>query len=161
MSIVRQRVHLVAWSIAGIVGVILLLAVVFALVRKRTANARSNFRRPQRPGPDNLNYACAGCGGQFAHSRRTVAAWAKGTRHLYCNVCHKQWRNQQPPPEMPLRARVPDQGGRSLSASAGAYSEISARAQPTASRTDRSGCLTVILLPILVPAGIWLVATYA
>ena len=66
------------WLIAGIVGAILLLVVVVAVGRKRSANAPSENRRSQPSGPDDLNYVCAGCAGQFAHSRRTVAAWERG-----------------------------------------------------------------------------------
>ena len=160
------------WLIAGIVGATLLLLVVVALVRRRSANPPSKIQRSQPSGPDHLNYVCAGCNGQFPHSRRTVGAWEKGTRRFYCNVCHKKWRNQQPPPNTPPPVRVPvqsaspvgvlAQSGRSLSSSAGAYTATSARAQPAAaSRSGRSGCLTVIVLAILIPAGVLLVAIYA
>lgn len=159
---VRHIVQLDQWLIGGIAGVVVLLVVVVALVLKRSANAPSNIRRSQPSGPDKLNYVCAGCAGQFAHSRRTVAAWEKGTRRFYCNVCHKKWRNQQPPPEAQSPVRVPVQSGRSSTSSAGAYSTKSTRAQSaTASQSSRGGCLTVIVLAIVIPAGIWLVTTYA
>jgi hypothetical protein len=160
--LVRHIVQLGPWLIAGIVGAALVLLVVVALVRKRLGNAPSKIRSSQPSGPDNLNYVCAGCNGQFAHSRRTVGAWEKGTRRFYCNVCHKKWRNQQPPPDTPPPIRAPVQSGRSLPSSAGAYTATSARVQPPpASRSGRSGCLTVIVLALLLPAGVLLVATYA
>ena len=39
-------------------------------------------------GPSNLRYTCAGCSGQFTHSRRTLGAWQQGTRKFYCKACH-------------------------------------------------------------------------
>ena len=173
---VRHILQFGPWLIAGIVGVTLVLLVVAALVRKRSANAPSKIRRSQPSGPDNLNYVCAGCGGQFDHSRRTIAAWERGTRRFYCNVCHKKWRNQQPPLDTPPPFRAPVQGGRSLPSSvrapvqsgrplpssAGAYTTTSGRAQPAAaSRSGRSGCLTIVVLTILLPLVVLLVATYA
>jgi hypothetical protein len=175
-SLVRHILQFGPWLIAGIVGATLVLLVVAALFRKRSANAPSKVRRSQPSGPDNLNYVCAGCGGQFAHSRRTIAAWERGTQRFYCNVCHKKWRNQQPPPDAPPPSRAPGQSGRSLPssvrapaqsgrplpASAGAYTTTSARAQPAAaSRSGRSGCLTVVVLAILLPVAVLLVATHA
>jgi hypothetical protein len=172
----RHILQIGPWLIAGIVGVTLVLLVVAALVRKRSAGAPSKIRRSQPSGPDNLNYVCAGCGGQFAHSRRTIAAWERGTRRFFCNVCHKKWRNQQPPLDTPPPFRVPVQGGgslpspvrapaqngRPLSSSAAAYTTTSARAQPAAaSRSGRSGCLTVAVLAILLPVAVLLVATHA
>jgi hypothetical protein len=165
-----------AWLIVGIAGAILLLVVVVAFVRKCSANAPSSIRRSQLSGPDNLNYVCAGCGGLFPHSRRTIAAWERGTRRFYCNVCHKKWRDQQPPPDtsppfrapvqsersLPSSVRAPVPSGRPLPSSAGAYTTTPARAQSAAaSRSGRSGCLPVVVLAILLPVVVLLVATYA
>jgi hypothetical protein len=48
-------------------------------------------------GPANLRFTCAGCSGQFTHSRRTLAAWNKGTRKFVCNACHTKWHGVLPP----------------------------------------------------------------
>jgi len=158
----RHIVQLGPWLIAGIVGAILLLLVAIVLVRRRSTNRSSRILRSRPSGPDNLNYVCAGCNGQFPHSRRTVAAWEKGTRRFYCNLCHKKWRNQQLPPNTPPSVRVPAQSRQSLPSSACAYTATSARVQPVAaSRAGRSGCFTVIVLAILIPVGVLLVAIYA
>jgi hypothetical protein len=47
-------------------------------------------------GPTNLRFTCAGCSGQFTHSRRTISAWNKGTRKFICNACHTKWHGVLP-----------------------------------------------------------------
>jgi hypothetical protein len=66
-----------------------LIGVVY--LRSRTKRTRSVGLRIA-DGPANLRFACAGCSGQFTHSRRTLTAWKKGNRQFFCNACHTKWR---------------------------------------------------------------------
>lgn len=51
-------------------------------------------------------FVCAGCGGSFKHTNRTVSAWSNRITRFYCGKCHKNWRDEQ----NVIAAQV-DQGG--------------------------------------------------
>lgn len=53
----------------------------------KTRNVAHKGRRDV-PAPTNLRYTCAGCAGQFTHSRRTLSARDKGAKSFYCNACN-------------------------------------------------------------------------
>jgi hypothetical protein len=75
-------------------------------LRARTKRTRSVGLRVTG-GPANLRFTCAGCSGQFTHSRRTLVAWQKGTRKFFCNACHTKWQGAHPPQAGKKAARVP------------------------------------------------------
>lgn len=79
---------------AAAVGVVVFLAGLVYL-RLRARRTRSVGLRIAN-GPANLRFTCAGCSGQFTHSRRTIAAWNKGTRKFVCNACHTKWHGVLP-----------------------------------------------------------------
>jgi hypothetical protein len=54
----------------------------------RTRNVAHGKGRRGTAAPANLRYTCAGCSGQFTHSRRTLATRDKGAKSFYCNACH-------------------------------------------------------------------------
>jgi DNA-directed RNA polymerase subunit RPC12/RpoP len=54
----------------------------------RTRNVAHGKKQRAAPAPANLRYTCAGCSGQFTHSRRTLAARDKGAKSFYCNACN-------------------------------------------------------------------------
>ncbi|MBL0730357.1 hypothetical protein [Piscinibacter sp. HJYY11] len=59
-------------------------------VRRRGPKTRNVAHKGRRnvPAPANLRYTCAGCAGQFTHSRRTLSAREKGAKSFYCNACN-------------------------------------------------------------------------
>lgn len=78
---------------AAIAAIAFLVGVLYLRVRaKRTRSVGLRVAH----GPANLRFTCAGCSGQFTHSRRTLAAWSKGTRRFYCNACHTKWQGSHP-----------------------------------------------------------------
>lgn len=89
----------------------------------RTRNVAHGKGRSAAGVPAKLRYTCAGCSGQFTHSRRTLAARDKGAKSFYCNACHT--RSLTVPPPKPWQL-VPGAG-------------------------QRKGCLPVVLLLVAVP----------
>lgn len=59
-------------------------------LRKRGPKTRNVAHKGRRdvPAPANLRYTCAGCAGQFTHSRRTLSTRDKGAKSFYCNACN-------------------------------------------------------------------------
>ncbi len=99
-------------------------------LRGRSKRTRSVGRK-LASGPANLRFTCAGCKGEFTHSRRTIAAWDKGQRSFFCNACHTKWLGANPPSGKRGAARVitgPGKGG--------------------------NGCLGVAILLVAVPVGV-------
>ena len=132
-----------------VVGALAIVAILLGLLAWRRRTGRSSAANTASfRGPTNMHYTCAGCSGQFAHTRRTVTAWEKGSRRVFCDACHKKWRNAQPPEHpsprgdaaMPSHASV----GRGKPYRA---PELAYRSQAKAS----GGCLGVVLLVLLVP----------
>jgi hypothetical protein len=99
-------------------------------------------------GPANLRFTCAGCSGQFTHSRRTIAAWNKGTRKFFCNACHTKWHGVLPTRRAPVITK-PDRASKSPPPVA----------PPPADRKSRAGCLGVAVLLVTIPAGLVVVAS--
>lgn len=124
----------------------------FGLVAWRRSRSRSTGRPAAFRGADHMRFTCAGCSGQFAHTKRTVAAWEKGSRRIFCDACHRKWLDARPP-------RLP---------SARADAVIPSYARSGRNRTDRvpgairtspearasGGCLGVAILMILVPVAV-------
>jgi hypothetical protein len=148
----------------GLVGFAVLIVFVAILVLR----SRNGHKQPSSPritrGPDNLHFVCAGCGGQFTHTKRTVAAWEKGTRRFFCNSCHRSWRQAQPAspaqPAHPVRAEPA-----ARPASASAQTSMPSRGLSHTVRHvrtgRRSGCLTVLVVLVALPVTIYVVARYA
>ena len=55
---------------------------------------KSLFFRPKLP--QNKSFQCARCKVSAPHTERTIEAWRKGIKKLYCSACHKQWLQSQP-----------------------------------------------------------------
>lgn len=108
-------------------------AVVLLLLLTLRNRGRGSNRRTRPRGPGNARYVCARCSGEFLHSNRTISAWEKGTKRIFCDGCHKQWISKQPPrpnAESSLRTMRVD-------------------AHQGASRP--SGCFAVVLLVAIIP----------
>jgi hypothetical protein len=50
----------------------------------------------KKPMPPDKDFRCARCGVVEAYTPRTIEAWRKGVKRLYCRECHKRWLNTQP-----------------------------------------------------------------
>jgi hypothetical protein len=146
-----------------------LVAIIFliALVRSHSKQTHKTTR-PTSRGPASMQFVCAGCSQEFTHTKRTVAAWEKGTRRFFCNACHQKWRGSRPPQE-PLvngpvssSSQAPQPAQVSpVNASTAARAFAKSSAQTRYSRAEsRSGCLGVTVLFIVLPV-IFFVATYA
>ena len=137
-------------AVAGVV-----LVVVLALVIRSMGKKSRPIERPAARGPANLRFTCAGCSGQFTHTKRTIGAWEKGTRRFFCNECHKKWRNSQPPQpaqgEPPTFPSAPSRG--SSASTSPAFPQRTKLAKSGAG----SGCLGMLVLAIAVPIGIAIV----
>jgi len=143
--------------VSAAVGVLLALV---ALVAWRKSAGRSSAAKGRVfRGPSEMYFTCARCSAQVAHTKRTIAAWEKGSRRIFCDACHKKWRTAQPPQEAPYGASA----GVASRASAGTTSRglsNEARASRTQSPAYASeskgprGCLGVALIMVLVPIAI-------
>ena len=132
----------------GTAAVIAVLVVALLLVF-RNRGKTSIEPRPQARGPANLNYVCARCSAQVTHTKRTLAAWEKGSRKFFCNDCHKNWREAQPPREpqgQPSTSRAPEQRTTVRAAPPPARSPV-----PRGLAPARSGCFTVLVVVVVVP----------
>lgn len=150
---------------AGIALIAVIFVIVFAKGKSRSPAAQS---RPLSRGPASVRFECAGCSQQFTHTKRTIAAWEKGTRRFFCNECHKKWRDSRPPQEsqaaIPANRRDHAVQPQAVSlsrnsASAGGFAHPNTRTNnfPSESRT---GCLGVAVLIVVLPV-IAFVATHA
>lgn len=149
--------------VAGVVGIVALVIVFLVWRRNAVRSSRANGRSYR--GPTDMHFTCAGCSGRFAHTRRTVAAWEKGSRRVFCDACHKQWRNAQPPQVAPQVA-PPRPAIASSHQSAGARSvpAQAARAHHTIHPSESKapgGCLGMVLLVSFIPVAIFALATLA
>ena len=150
----QVTVELVAAVAGAVVFVLLLVAWRFRSGR------RGGAERPVARGPSNMLFVCARCSGQFTHTKRTVAAWEKGSRKVFCDACHRKWRNAQPQLQ-PQHSNQP--------ASPNAAREYTAPRE--ASRTSfpsyrprfesRSGCLGIIVFVMVVPVVLFVLASNA
>lgn len=142
----QKGVELAAAIAAGIA--ILLLVLWWLKSRASRVTQKPTARRPS-----NMHFVCAGCSGQFTHTKRTVAAWEKGSRRVFCDACHKKWRNAQPPQAQPAgTSRESSRTPESVSTPAPAFQ---ARAQ------SRSGCLGIAVILVVIPVVLFAIATYA
>jgi DNA-directed RNA polymerase subunit RPC12/RpoP len=147
-------------------GLAFVVLVALVLLRARVARNRKSERAMSR-GPANLRYVCAGCSEQFTHTRRTLGAWEKGTRRLFCNACHTKWRGSHPLQQGQGSAAA----GPSAQPTAGRRAEppspsgtgFTSRLNVTAARASSGrGCLGVTVLLIAVPVAVaFIVLQYA
>jgi hypothetical protein len=128
--------------IAALVAALVVVVVVVLLRQRGPRRTHTSSYR----GPDNLHFVCAGCKGQFTHTKRTVAAWERGSRRLFCNSCHRSWREGNPGASRD-GAQAPRQAARSASPR---------RLAPT-----RSGCLSVVVVAAVLPLLLYAAARYA
>ena len=133
-------------ELAVAVAALFAVAVGFAIWRRRSGRA-SAAKAPSYRGPTSMHFTCAGCSGQFPHTKRTVAAWEKGSRRVFCDACHKKWRNARPP-----EARSSSLGENAVQRPAvGTFTPTRPAAAHSSDNTGRSGCLGVVLLLLFVP----------
>jgi hypothetical protein len=157
-------------AIAGIVVVALLLFIVIAKMR-----GRHSPRSRRAATPTDVRFKCARCSELFPHTKRTVAAWTKGSRQLFCDDCHRKWRSAQPRRAKPERETTtvgwdtsPNTASRQSDPPPSRWSDPSSR-QPVplpassryASTEPRQGCLGVSMLFLIVPMALVLVVTLA
>ena len=88
--------------------------------------------RPKRMPPVAV-FQCTRCGTATRHSDRTAEAWRMGKTTFFCHACHAKWLASRPD-----RAAHADRGAKSS-----------------------SGCLGVVVLFALLPAGSLLTWAYA
>lgn len=143
--------------VAAIVGV--LVALVAVVVWRNTPRRASAAKGRVFRGPSEMYFACARCSAQVAHTKRTIAAWGKGSRRFFCDACHKKWRNAQPLQEAPYGAGtgVASRAGAGMSSRAVSNEARASRAQTPAYATESRaprGCLGVALIMALVPIAI-------
>ena len=93
------------------------------------------FTRP--PKPPRRSFTCARCSTTTPHTDRTIAAWRKGTKRLFCDACHQKWLSTQP-----------------------RTSETS-RGRPIAVSPAKGGCLSISVVLVLVPVALVAFAIYA
>ena len=142
------------------IGGALVAAILLVALTRGRAKQDHTSTRPASKGPADMQFVCAGCAQQFAHTKRTIAAWGKGTRRLFCNACHQKWRGSRPPVE---HQSVPVSSARA-SSPGGAFARSSDRARHSteessssrgrvrhAAEEPRSGCLGVIVLLVVLP----------
>jgi hypothetical protein len=92
---------------------------------------KSLFYRPKLP--QNKSFQCARCKVSATHSERTIEAWRKGIKKLYCPTCHKQWLQSQPRDQDHSSSQRKSAGG---------------------------GCLSVIVIGVLLPSVVIGVANW-
>lgn len=148
-------------------GASVALILLIAIARAKSKQTRKTTR-PASRGPASMQFICAGCSQQFTHTKRTVAAWEKGTRRFFCNACHQKWRGSRPPQEAQTSGSVGSPGHvpqsapvspASASVAARAFTKQSVQARYS-THESRSGCLGVAVLFVVLPV-IFFVATYA
>jgi hypothetical protein len=149
----------------GLAGLVVLIVLVALLVLRARNGRRRHAISSAGRGPNNLHFVCAGCGGQFTHTKRTVAAWEKGTRRFFCNSCHKSWRQAQPiPPAQPAQPPHPEPTARPAGLTKQARMPSRGYSHPTpqvSTGPRRSGCLTVLVVLVVVPVTVYVVTRYA
>ena len=129
-------------------GVIVIAGLIWLVRSKRVAHA-PRARLTPYTGPTNVHYICAGCANQFAHTKRTIAAWQKGIRRITCNTCHKKWRDSLPSDQpAPAPAPAPPKSSVQLpSAEPTTRTRMPNIETPVHyRRQSRSGCLGVLVL---------------
>ena len=149
--------NVTAEIVAAAVGLLVALVAVVAW-RKSAVRSSSTSGRVFR-GPSEMHFTCARCSAQVTHTKRTIAAWEKGSRRIFCDACHKKWRNAQPPREAPNGAGggVASRAGAVTTARALSSEASTSRTQYPAYASETKaprGCLGVALIMVLVPTAI-------
>lgn len=138
----------VAAAIAA--GIAVLLLAVWWRIKSRASRVAN---RPVARGPNNMRFICAGCSGEFTHTKRTVAAWEKGSRRVFCDACHKKWRNAQP--TQSPGTTVPREHTRQRDSTSPPVPRFNVRSQ------SRSGCLGIAVFMVVIPVILFALATHA
>ena len=82
--------------------------------------------------PPTASFTCARCQKQEIYSTRTIEAWRRGFKRIYCKSCHYLWLKKN-----------------------------SENIRPSISQSQRnSGCLGMILLLPIIPAATYSLWTY-
>jgi hypothetical protein len=64
------------------------LAVIFCIV------VGGLLLRPKQP--PQATFKCARCGSVARHTERTIEAWRRSAKRLFCDSCHRIWLEAQP-----------------------------------------------------------------
>lgn len=140
--------------LAAAIAAVAFLAGLWVLHRqaKRT---RSVGLRPLS-GPANLRFTCAGCSGQFTHSRRTISTWSKGTRRFYCNACHTKWQGSHQAQSSADKSRFVThlRQGKTPPSQSSPKVEAPSRANSASGQPSKgAGCLGITVLLLALPAA--------
>ncbi len=114
----------------GVIAAIAAAVVVVAVIRWFISS-------PKLP-PQRI-FKCSRCSRVSPHSDRTVEAWRRGTKSLFCDSCHRLWLSAQP--------RQTDSPQLSPSRAFGS--------------SRNRGCLGVTLVLVAVPLAFLFMAIYA
>lgn len=81
-----------------------------------------------KPRPKETHFRCARCNERAPHTERTIEAWRQKKAKFFCQSCHKHWLETQP----------------------SEYRYAGAKA----TNRDRSGCLGVMALLVVLPTAL-------
>ena len=132
--------------IAGGALLIALLLVFWLARRNRRGDA---YHAAVRSGaPRDLQFVCTRCSQRVPHTRRTVAAFERGTTRLFCDTCHRQWAAGRPRRQLLSRSQSAD---RPTDKQPSSHAPSSRGRAPRSNSKAPSGCLGVSLLLVAVP----------
>ena len=148
--------HLTVELVAAVAGavVLVLLLVAWRFRSRRRGGAERSVAR----GLSNMRFVCARCSGQFTHTKRTVAAWEKGSRKVFCDACHGKWRNAQPQPQHSSHPANPNAAREYTAPQEASRTSLSSYRPRFESR---SGCLGIIVFVVVVPIAFFVLANNA
>ena len=84
------------YSLEWLIGLIVLVGVVALAAARLSGSKKRQYQKSDFSGPQSVRFTCAKCSKEFNHTRRTIAAWEKGSRRIFCNGCHKKWIDSRP-----------------------------------------------------------------
>ena len=102
--------------------------VVFGLVMVLALSLGVLSRLLPKRRPKESQFRCARCNSSAPHTERTIAAWRQGKAKFFCQSCHKTWLESQ---------------------------QRGSLAGAAAQRHSQSGCLGVVVVFVVLPAGLF------
>ena len=142
--------------IEWLLGPLLIVVSVVLVLSRSLGRTKIDFKKSEYSGPQDVRFTCAKCSKQFNHSRRTIVAWEKGSRRIFCNGCHKKWIDARPDSATTSSAEGKSEGW-SLDAQSKHGQQLKDRIpvmehqyrERNRGRHKRSGCLGVIAILIV------------
>ena len=86
--------------------------------------------------PESKTFSCSRCKKREQYSQRTLEAWRRGFKKIYCRQCHKKWLESNPNHK---RQKTNYNSG--------------------SGSGSGSGCLSVLLIALFIPVTIYTVST--